>query len=78
MNHLHTPNKLSTDKFLNEVLTIKIWWNGITILSLYSKLNTMSQSFCYGMMVTQLVLFGIFMSGIVYIVGHEIFRMIKK
>jgi hypothetical protein len=38
----------------------------------------MSQSFCYGMMVTQMVLFGIFISGIVLIIGHEIFRMVKK
>lgn len=38
----------------------------------------MSQSFCFGMMVTQLVLFGFFVIGILTIVGHEVIRVVKK
>jgi len=38
----------------------------------------MSQEFCFGMMVTQMVLFTTFIIGIVYIIGYEIVRLVKK
>ena len=37
-----------------------------------------SQSFCFGMMVTQLILCGVFVSGLLFIVGHEIVRVVKR
>jgi hypothetical protein len=59
-------------------LTIKIWNIKINTLYLYSKLNTMTENFYFGMMVTQMVLCGIFCLGIVYLIGFSIVESFKK
>jgi L-lactate permease len=62
----------------NEVLTRNICHHNIIVLPLYPKSNYMSESFCFFMMVTQMVLFSVFVMGIVCIIGHQIFNLIKK
>lgn len=37
-----------------------------------------NETFCYGMMVTQLVLCGLFVIGVLYVIGHELVNLIKK
>jgi hypothetical protein len=37
-----------------------------------------SQSFCFGMMVTQLVLASVFVGGLLYIIGLQLMEVFKK
>jgi hypothetical protein len=37
-----------------------------------------TENFSFGMMVTQLVLGGIFVCGVLFIIGHEVVRMVRK
>jgi hypothetical protein len=37
-----------------------------------------TENFCLGMMVTQLVLASVFVGGVLFLIGHQISEVIKK